>query len=310
MSIEYLSSQNSDGQRTLTIVAPDGVIVLDGEHPNYDTIVYALSTDVDIEIVKALADIPAAIATKFERLSERVSVANGQVYFDGDVLDNAITGHLLRCLDAEVEDWQPLVAFMENVAANPSEHSREQLYSWLAARDFTITHTGTIVAYKGAQRDEDGTIVSINSGPDNVVNGEMVDGYVPNEVGNVIEMARSRIDDNPNAGCSVGLHVGSYEYANGFARGVVVKVEVNPRDVVSVPNDHSFAKVRTCRYIVTAVTDVPVESPIAERSSGLDELDDEAYWNYLDAEYSECQECGEEIDAGDDLCYDCDEELI
>jgi hypothetical protein len=50
-------------------------------------------------------------------------------------------------------------------------------------------------------------------------------------------------------GCSVGLHVGTYDYASNFTLNVL-EVHVNPRDVVSVPTDSNWAKVRCCRYVV------------------------------------------------------------
>jgi len=66
-------------------------------------------------------------------------------------------------------------------------------------------------------------------------------------------MNRSEVDDNANNRCSHGYHVGALGYAGpgGWynSRGDRVLIcKVNPADVVSVPNDHSFQKLRCCYY--------------------------------------------------------------
>src|ERR1019366_5793465 len=131
-----------------------------------------------------------------------------------------------------------------NVASNPNEHSREQLYSWLDARDFTITSDGNLVGYKGVKSD----LKSVHSGP-GIVNGEAINGHLDNSPGNTVEIARSVVQHDPSNGCASGLHVGTYDYARSWGT-VTLKVEVNPRDVVSVPTDCDAAKVRVCRYEV------------------------------------------------------------
>ena len=164
---------------------------------------------------------------------------------------------MLRFLEAGVEDWVPLVKFFENVQANPNEHSREQLYNWLAKRDFTITPDGLIVGYKGVTRD----YRSILSGTA-TVDGVVYKGQIPNHIGAVVEMPRDQVQWDPSVGCHTGLHVGTYEYANGFAQGVLLEVHVNPRDVVSVPTDCDWAKVRVCRYVVVGTIDQPYTTPV------------------------------------------------
>ena len=103
--------------------------------------------------------------------------------------------------------------FMENVAANPNEHSREQLFDWLRDREFTITSNGCFIAYKGVwERDadaEDNYPYQSCSRGDAIVDGERFTGAIPNGVGVTIEMPRGDVQHNPAAGCSTGLHVGT-----------------------------------------------------------------------------------------------------
>ena len=244
---------------------------------------------VDPDEVRSLFSLADAVAERFETLTDRVIVEGGNVLFDGAVVDNSLAKQIVRFLDEGVEDWEPLVSFMDNVMDNPNEHSREQLYDWLAKRDFTITPDGYIVAYKGVASDGD-SFRSISSGNEPVyveIEGETSrhTGRIPNPVGATISMDRNLVQHDPAVGCHVGLHVGTYEYAKGFSHGTVLEVTVNPRDVVSVPTECDWAKVRTCRYTVVNAIDEPYSTGLA---------DPDGY--YDDDEYADQPEWGEDFD--------------
>jgi hypothetical protein len=73
---------------------------------------------------------------------------------------------------------------------------------------------------------------------------------IPNNIGSIVEMPRSEVRDDPHQDCSVGLHVATLNFAKGYmGGGKLLKLVVNPRDVVSVPH-RDAAKVRVCRYRV------------------------------------------------------------
>src|SRR5947209_4617483 len=230
-NINYMIYEE-DGEAFVTAFVPNAerpLTASTASHPNFAEIVTGLKSG--DESVVDLFDVSQAVAKRFEYVSERVAVANGRVYFDGDEVDNSLTRQIVRFLEEDESDFEALVNFMENVAANPNEHSREQLYEWLSRRDFTITPDGNLVGYKGVSPD----LKSIHSGP-GIVNGEAVNGRLDNSVGNTIEIARSKVQHDPATGCSSGLHVGTHAYAKSFG-SVTLQVEVNPRDVVSVPTD-------------------------------------------------------------------------
>jgi hypothetical protein len=253
----------TDDHETLTVFPNDGgePIVVSKDHPYFDAILAGAADETDAFDLRTLADLTVAVADRFDRLSERVAVANGRIYFDGDEVDNSLTSHMRRCLDAEVEDWRPLVAFMEAIATNPNDHSQSQLYDWLAARDFTIQDDGTFLAYKGVEGSAEEGYRSLNAGTA-TVNGEVKQGKIPNAVGDVIEMPRGDVQHAPEVGCSTGLHVGTFDYAQGYARGAMLLVSINPRDVVSVPNDGAGEKMRVCRYTVEEIIEAPQTAPV------------------------------------------------
>jgi hypothetical protein len=298
--MQYSLVGTDDGSNITVFVSGRTPLVAHSSHPNFEKILEgALAGD---ESVSDLFDVALTAATRFERLTERVTTSNGRLYLDGVEVNNALSAQVVRFIGEGVEDWKPLVNFFENVQANQNEHSREQLYSWLNDRQFTITPEGNIVGYKGVQKKLDSDeLVSINSGSA-IVDGEVHSGYIPNQIGSVIEMPRDQVAHDPGTGCSTGLHVGTYEYANSFARGALLEVHVNPRDVVSVPTDCNFQKMRVCRYRVVGVIDAPHTVPV------VGDYDDSLY---DDEDYDDnyCDDCGEYIDSNDECgCDDAFEE--
>lgn len=200
------------------------------------------------ETVADLFSPEVAVRQRFEgTLSADVKVEGGQVFFRGEAQNGAVVDQILAFLDAG-EDFKPLVRFMEKLAGNPQEHSREQLYRWLSTNKFTITPEGDILAYKAVQSD----YRSKHAGK-GIVNGELVDNVV-NAPGNVCEYVRDEVVHNPGVACAEGLHAGTYSYAVWFGGtggdSKIVEVLVNPADVVSVPTDSSDRKMRVCRYTV------------------------------------------------------------
>jgi hypothetical protein len=266
------------------------------DHVHWAEIV-AGATAGDESIVR-LFDPGVTAAKRFERLTDRVSIANGKVFFDGDHLDNVITDQSLHFLE-ENEDFMPLVNFMEKLYQNPQQHSREQLYGWMKARpSITITPDGDLIAYKGltAGSDEEGAMVYQSSFSGTaMVNGVVFENQqIPQRIGDVVEMPRSEVEFNPSVGCSTGLHAGTFDYSGKYGN-TRVRVAINPRDVVSVPTEHNEAKIRVCRYVVIDIADAQVDTkavyaPIVDE---VEEDEDDLY----------CYNCGDD----DHDSWDCPE---
>lgn len=141
--------------------------------------------------------------------------------------------------------------FWDNLQLNPSANSVRELYDFLAYKELPITEDGCFLAYKGLTRN--GWSISANK-ETKVLKGKVDDkGRIFNGLNEEIEVRRWDVDDNRQHGCSYGLHVGSLDYAQGFAQGQVVVVKINPKDVVSVPEDCACQKCRVCAYKVIDV---------------------------------------------------------
>jgi hypothetical protein len=296
-------------ESSVTAFIDGEMYVANQDHKNWDQIVAGITSG-DESVVR-LFDPAEEVAKRFERLTDRISVANGKVYFDGDHVDNAITDHILRMLEAD-EDFMPLVNFLDKVSLNPEPHSREQLYGWVKARpSITITSDGDLVAYKGlyVEEDENGKVYKSWHSGTAIVNGELFENQqIPQRIGDTVEMPRSEVEFNPAEGCSTGLHAGTFDYARGYGNGRV-KVAINPRDVVSVPTEHNEAKIRVCRYVVIDVADEEVSAPLlkSDYANVVGELDENDFDTLYcencgddDHEYYECPEYDEDDDEDDD----------
>lgn len=251
-NIPHFISTGANGVDTVVAFNPNNntpVVEADSNHPHWKAIVEGLRNG--DESVFELFDVAGGLMTRLRKLSDRIDYDGKNILFDGDVVDNALASQIQRFLEQGVEDYKPLVKFWEKVAMNPNQHSREQLYRWLASHDFTVTEDGDIVGYKGVKT-RDGKLFSTAAGTA-LVDGKVHKGYIPNAIGSTVTMPRSEVRHDPNNTCSTGLHVANFDYAKGYG-DTTLEVHVHPRDVVSVPSDANGRKMRCCKYkIVQAV---------------------------------------------------------
>lgn len=273
---------SNDGGKNITVFHNGQMYAATDTHPNWTAIKAGAEND-DPSVID-LFDIGATAQARFERLSDRVTVRSGNVFFDNQPVSNALTEQVVRFIENGYEDFKPLVAFFEKVQDNPNEHSREQLYDWLETHYFTITETGNFIGYKGVRNGAD-TFESISHGTA-ISDGVEYTGAIPNPIGAIVEMPRDAVQHDPSVGCHTGLHVGTWEYASGFAQGAVLKVEVNPRDVVSVPTDCNYQKLRTCRYTVLEAIDAPIDGPL-DMDPAIADDGGQALWAEAEAHYDD-----------------------
>jgi hypothetical protein len=210
---------------------------------------------------------------------EQIEVKDGNVFVNDEVMHSLDAQRIIECL-AKGADATHIFKFVIRLQKNPSSRAVQELYKFLEHKNLGISAEGTLIAYKALR----------NNYTDKHT------GKFDNSVGNVLEMPRNKVDDDKEHGCSYGFHAGSLKYATEFASGNdrVVLVEIDPADVVSIPTDCEFQKLRTCRYKVISEFERPLEEHIPYDSSL--ETDDVDLWE--DDELS-CQEC--------DCCsIDCD----
>lgn len=269
MAYIWSRTESPSGPRVSVTFEDGSISSVGNEHANIVEITQKLAANAPEAEVKELLQPVNAIAGRLQRLSERVTTDGKNLFFDGDALHDSLAEYILQLIRTESKSdekisWKPFVNFLEKLALNPSEVSRKSLYTFIAKRGLTVTPDGDFLAYKGIRED----FTSVRSGP-GIVNDVPMNGNLPNKPGSILEMARTEVNADVQNGCAVGLHVGTFEYARDWARGKVVAVAVNPRDVVAVPFDGDFHKVRVARYEV--LMEIPrtatVEATIGRHST-------------------------------------------
>jgi hypothetical protein len=254
MRIPFTASPDS-----ITVFAQGKVRTILYDNKNFDKVRDALrQPEHDVEAILKMTDREQNIRDSIQ--GGKVVVEGGTVYYENVPVNNTLTDKLLNLLD-EGFDATPWIKFLENLMQNPSYRSRECLYSFLDKFNAPITPEGKFIAFKRVR--ENWKDLHTNT--------------VDNSVGVTVKMERYKVDDDPQHTCSSGLHVCADEYLKGYATGDYTRtlvVEVNPANVVAVPYDYNFSKMRVCEYTVLAEID-PKEIP--------DILDEEMY--YLGREY-------------------------
>lgn len=244
------------------------------------------------QLVEPIQEVREKLTRVADVSDGRLSIRGSRVFFDHDPVDPTLEAHILRLLNEDgsprnLSNWKAFAKFVEKLYANMDAHIRDQFFGWLSYESFTgsgftLTKDGNLIGYKGCAGTPE-MPVSVHHGPA-IVDGEPVNGAVPNVIGSTVEMARSKVTNDPRVGCAAGLHVGTYDYAKGWARGVLLTVEVDPRDVVSVPTDCDAQKIRVCRYKVIDSVEQKIES--TGYYGDDDEYDDEYGDEYGD-DYSD-----------------------
>jgi hypothetical protein len=259
----------------LTLILKNKAYQVLPDHINYRLIMDSLQSASEDELLE-LVDIQTAVATFSQG---RVEVKNGQVLYDGEEVHGAISKRILEFMSKGLP-FQPLVNFLDNLMENPSMQSQTELYDFLEHQYLPITEDGHFLAYKAVRNDYK----------------DKYAGTFDNRVGSVCEMRRAKVDDNRGVGCSQGLHAGALNYVASYGSvdsgDKIVIVKINPKDVVSVPNDCNCEKLRTCRYEVVGEYQGELLKPLYKSEFSEDDYDDEeealydeyddAYWNSFD----------------------------
>lgn len=258
-------------------------------HANYNKIKEKLKAK-DYEGINELIDVKATIANSFDG---QITIDGINVVYNGKVLHNAVCKKILQFV-SEGFDTKPLLNFLAKLMKNPSMRSVDTLYEFLERHDMVITDDGDFLAFKSLRNDyydwHSGTICS--------------------PVGSVIKMPRNEISDDFRIGCHKGLHIGAMDYVKTFnPGGKIVVVKASPENVVCVPEDCEFKKIRVCEYEV--VEDYNLQNAPKQKLAEVP-VDSDEDCDYCDCEYDEeCDDCEYDIDdchCNEEDDFDDDEE--
>lgn len=229
--------------------------IIDRSDSKFDAILAALREKNDDKVKLIVDGLKNAIAASN---SSAFKVENGMVYIDGVQVNGLINSKIVEYVNNGL-DPSSLVNFWRNLQKNPSSRAKERLFAFLENGNHPFTDDGCFIAYKK-------------------VGSDMKDTYthtIDNSVGCKPTMDRSKVDDDPEHTCSHGLHVASWEYAQGYSGQVLIDVKVNPANVVSIPVDYNNQKMRVCEYEVIALSQGKREELHVYDQEEMEDIDDE-----------------------------------
>ena len=288
--VPYTLSEDS-----ITIVWEGKPYTIRKDNANFSEVRRALF-EARYEDVGDLLDLKKAVE---DFVDGEVEVKNEVVYYHGHRLHGVVVDKLIDMMRQGMKDSAPIINYIKNLMENPSSNSIEELYTFLGYRSLPITPEGKVLGYKGVKDD---FYSSTGNADTIVVQGTTNESHqIFNGVGETIEVSRRCVDDNKDNHCSFGLHVGSYDYANGWAGedGRLLMVEFDPQDAVSVPTDCDFQKLRVSKYKVIAdITDTrkELQKAVYQANKPIYDSNDDSLDDWVDFDEDE----------GRDYLYDDD----
>jgi hypothetical protein len=258
--------------------------IMDTDHPKYKQAIDAIRQNNWEEFVE-LVNITKQVNSYFSNAG--VEIKNGCIFFNNEIIHNTLTKRILDFMSKNLPH-EPLLKFFNNLMENPSKRAVDELYAFLEAGELPITEDGHFLAFKNVRSN----YYDIHS------------GTFRNQVGDVCEMPRNRVDEDKERTCSYGLHFCSIKYLPHFRDsdgGKTMILKINPKDVVAIPADYENAKGRCSRYEVVGEYKEDWRSKIQQNESGwngclyssdggdydCDYDDDENYDDEYDDEYGQ-----------------------
>ena len=129
--------------------------------------------------------------------------------------------------------------FWTLVSLNPSEECRKNLYWFLQLHGLKLAKCGFFVAYRNVDTTEEKGVYTDHHSHSTRI-----------EIGEMVTIPREKCDCNSNNECSSGLHCASVKWLKkNYFGDVGLACLVNPADVVAVPHNSEYGKLRTCAYL-------------------------------------------------------------
>lgn len=215
-------------------------VTVQAEHPNFSRIVRVLqdacaTAQEKITELRNLVSLKAMIPA-----DDKLTIRGGKLFYRGRAVPEGVSKHFLQVV-REAGDVRAIARFIMRMFDNPNPSSVEQLYEFVEANAMMITEDGCFLGYKAVRPN----FMDKHS------------GTMSNRPGEVVSMSRAACDDRRDVTCSHGLHIAALAYARSFSgsNDPIVICKIDPKDVVSVPNDYDNQKMRVCRYEVMGVFD-------------------------------------------------------
>lgn len=164
-----------------------------------------------------------------------VVIERNTVSYKGLEISTSLTQRIVSAM-AEGKDFEFLVKFFERLMANPSYRAVTDFFNFVDHNDIEIDEEGYVIAFRRVRDDYK----------------DFYTGKMDNTPGKTVEMPRNQVNENPDQTCSNGLHIAAKHYIPHYhgGQGRILKVKVDPADVVSTPVDYQSQKCRVSKFVV------------------------------------------------------------
>ena len=238
-------------------------------HHNYGALVAYLENG-NVEHFEASYDMASTVEHYCDGY---VHVEKGELTWQGVPMPDLFTDRILQ-MRKEGFNIDPMLNFLDNMNDNPSDKAIVELFDFMQNKHLPITDDGHFLAYKAVSPDFK----------------DIYTGNFDNSVGSEVSIDRSKVDSNRDKHCSAGLHVGASDYVKSYG-GIdldedndggnqIVICKVNPADVVSVPSDARFQKLRCCKYEVVSLFNDIFQTSVHMTDAGLKKVARTETWKH------------------------------
>ena len=238
-------------------------------HHNYGALVAYLENG-NVEHFEASYDMASTVEHYCDGY---VHVEKGELTWQGVPMPDLFTDRILQ-MRKEGFNIDPMLNFLDNMNDNPSDKAIVELFDFMQNKHLPITDDGHFLAYKAVSPDFK----------------DIYTGNFDNSVGSEVSIDRSKVDSNRDKHCSAGLHVGAIDYVKSYG-GIdldedndggnqIVICKVNPADVVSVPSDAKFQKLRCCKYEVVSLFNDIFQTSVHMTDAGLKKVARTETWKH------------------------------
>ena len=238
-------------------------------HHNYGALVAYLENG-NVEHFEASYDMASTVEHYCDGY---VHVEKGELTWQGVPMPDLFTDRILQ-MRKEGFNIDPMLNFLDNMNDNPSDKAIVELFDFMQNKHLPITDDGHFLAYKAVSPDFK----------------DIYTGNFDNSVGSEVSIDRSKVDSNRDKHCSAGLHVGAIDYVKSYG-GIdldedndggnqIVICKVNPADVMSVPSDARFQKLRCCKYEVVSLFNDIFQTSVHMTDAGLKKVARTETWKH------------------------------
>jgi hypothetical protein len=271
-----------DARNHWTVVIENQSHQFDHAHPEYEGLVECVKVGDAVEFLELLET-----GTVIENWSEgNFRFEDGFLHYEDEQVASQPTQRIIQLIK-NGWDHTPMLAYLDRLYQNISHRAVTESYDWCSHKGLPITPDGYLVGYKGV------AVYSGESTTDKMgrplQDGDLVDKWTGNSFRNNVAdecgMNRRGVSDDCGQGCAAGLHVGTFQYASDWAGcgGKVVLVKFDPADIVSVPTDCEFSKMRVSGYTVIGIARDIIEEEVYEDELFDDDLAYDEIDDYLDS---------------------------